>query len=458
MKKRNSNPKVVVASKENELNRKLVLSSYVCKGCGEAQVSNSGIEPFCASCGSGDMKPVATAKANKGSTAFLKTPESQLSSIMCSSKDCGAVNIITDQLALATTKGELHCICCGTQTPYTTRLISSADEDDSEEDFEDEEEQELDPANLEDPLDNLFDDEEEETEETSASDDSDDSEDDGEADDESADDESEEEMEDEGSADEEVLDEEVEILSAVNQSADCSLLITSSKAYAMLDEQVVASLVIAGDQNEDLILNHTDKYEKAFARAIQSEGIKKALSSFNFKLKKIKVSASLITSNEVKAQLSEELSKVADDAAKDKARFKQAISIAAAGLNKGFFKSKNHAVKVALFEELETAGVRNPAKLIDRVFSSANDEYVGALIELAYGLADKTDESRNQLAEAIGDANYQLAEVEVDDEDLEDEADDMEDTESVVARLSAPVKATVQASTQPRRPLFSVHG
>lgn len=89
-----------------------------------------------------------------------------------------------------------------------------------------------------------------------------------------------------------------------------------------------------------------------------------------------------------------------------KQELEHCLSIAAAGLNKGFFKDKIHHLKSYLYEELSSLGIKGAERIIDKAFELASDQYNQTLIEIAFDLMEKPLDIRNSLAEAISQVNY----------------------------------------------------
>jgi hypothetical protein len=108
---------------------------------------------------------------------------------------------------------------------------------------------------------------------------------------------------------------------------------------------------------------------------------------------------------------------LAEATASTKQHFAECLSIAALGLNRNLFKGKVHPVKSALYSELESIGVRNPARLIDSVFANHGDSFNKVLLEQAMELIAKPRELRAELAAQLSDMNYQPVAVAASEEE-----------------------------------------
>jgi len=473
MRKRKDVPKVIVAAKKPELRKNLVTSGYMCKACGNVFESNAGMEPYCHQCGSEAIEPAAV----KNATSITEIPESQLSSVKCGNDDCGVYNIFTDELA-STLSGETSCIVCGTDIKFNVAEFDSEDEEDEE---MVEEEMDIEGPNLEDEDEELFEEMEDLGEETegdsleeepevedaaatvTAMEDKGDSDNvinldgsedggNGEGDvinlDGSEDSESDDSQV--SDADEIVNDAESEmssisVLSFVNQSEPCYLLFGTDKVFAMVDEQVVATMVVSGSQYENAIQSGaTDNIQKAFQMEVDNSGLEPAFAAFGFNLKQIKVDAGFRIDQEVASKVAEEKAKLEEAGKDSKAVLEQCMGIAAAGLNKGFFANRTHELKVELYNELTSAGFRNPSRVIDKAFEAASDKHNKILIQIANELAEKPEEVRNSLAEAITGAAYQHKGTE-------------EETQEVETVLESSIKETASVSTAKKGRLFNLN-
>lgn len=137
-----------------------------------------------------------------------------------------------------------------------------------------------------------------------------------------------------------------------------------------------------------------------------THGRKKALSHFNFDpivinfpLKNRIQQAALMQTEKYSRVVEARVSDLRED-------YKQAIAIAAAGLNKGFFKNKENVLKAAFYDELCSVGVTKPAALVDKVFAAVGEKFLSTLLELAEELIEKPIEIRNQLSDTVEAANY----------------------------------------------------
>ena len=225
---------------------------------------------------------------------------------------------------------------------------------------------------------------------------------------------------------------------------ELSFVYVGTKLHAFANDLHVATLKkeTAG-KNADLF--NSDVLVRAVVASCREHGIRKGLQSAGFKVVRVSVPVQAFVAKKVKTALAavkaSETSAVkvtADD-------WKQSIAVALAGLNKNFFAGKDHPLRSSLVTELSALGVRNPSKLLDRVFAAHGAKFNSAVMELATEIQSKPLEVRNQLAQTLDSANYMsTAETE---EDFDEEDDEIEQM-PVTSRLNGSGHRIVKKSAQ----------
>jgi hypothetical protein len=162
----------------------------------------------------------------------------------------------------------------------------------------------------------------------------------------------------------------------------------------------------------------------AIKHSAKKVGAEKALSSFGFELAKVNIPVGNIVAKRVDAKLAEHKDKLQASVQTLSDDYEQALSLAMAALTKGFYRNRGNAVRDSLVQELSAANVRNPGKLVYRVFASAGMQFNKDVLELAKELLSKSVDHRNELAGSLGEMAPKEAEEE---EDSIDEGDDFED-------------------------------
>jgi hypothetical protein len=87
-------------------------------------------------------------------------------------------------------------------------------------------------------------------------------------------------------------------------------------------------------------------------------------------------------------------------------RLLAALSTAAIGINRGFFRNSTNPIKSSLWSSLSAAGIRNPETIIDNVFAAQADSYHKILFDKALEIISKSLDVQNELASTVMDSNY----------------------------------------------------
>lgn len=469
----------VVASAVAGVDRKQTLASFKCKHCETTFASNMP-EPFCVNCGSMSV--------SASNSPVEKLPDDQhLSAVVCKTEGCGTFNIVTDETAHIL-GDRIRCVACG--TPQSFELAAdadyqaeveekqpepiteadkeaiidrvegdketAADGDDWEEEVEDKQPEPITEAEPDaileienkveaqegaddEIVEPISDDEllEDESAQGADSDQFDDQDISIEAEGEQKDQQQDVQEQDANKTCMSML----AMVLAQAPKAELQLAHIGDTILAMLNNVHVASLAQADAKDNSKIFT-TEAFLNAILHTAKDQGVRKALAHYGFKSVEIKVPLNKVVSALTKKRSAE---KAAEFAAKAKTftdEFKQCLSIAAAGLNKGFFREHDNVLKAAFYEMLTTAGVKRSEKIIDQVFSKYGDSYHKTLFTLATELMQKPVDVRNALSDTIGEVQYQ----EVDEQDAG--GDDGEDQDQ---SLEQQMESAAVASTKTTR-------
>ena len=101
-------------------------------------------------------------------------------------------------------------------------------------------------------------------------------------------------------------------------------------------------------------------------------------------------------------------------------KFIDVVKLVTAGIAKNYFPEVGSPIKAALFEELDEAGLDNPAEPIEAAFAKANEAHFDAIFAKATELMDKSSEFLDDLRETIAGAGVINSQSEVDDDDEEE--------------------------------------
>lgn len=241
---------------------------------------------------------------------------------------------------------------------------------------------------------------------------------------------------------------EMSLLSAAlstNPKAELELHHTGASILAMVGGLHVATLE-QGTRAEFAGVFDKAPFAKSILQAAKDHGVVAALDSYGFTKTKVSVSMPKVTSALVAkgvATKTAELSAATQSLTQD---LHQSLSIAAAALNKGFYKTKGNPLKTAVAQALSSLGVANPNRVVTNVFASAGDAYTKLLLETALELSGRSVEFRNELSASVQDMEVQSSSQD------EEESDDGDHQFRAATAVSAAVSKgkVVSASAVPQ--------
>jgi predicted RNA-binding Zn-ribbon protein involved in translation (DUF1610 family) len=226
-------------------------------------------------------------------------------------------------------------------------------------------------------------------------------------------------------------------LSAFKGKKELTLCSVREDLLAFVNEVHVATLA-SETAGESTKVMHTPAFAKAIMHTAKEHGIKKALAHYGFGLVTIKFPQQAVISKLLGRQSKAEAAKYDQERSELSNTFMQCMSVASAGLNKGFFSKEENALKRGFYDTLTAANVKNAEKLIDKVFSQFGDQYHKTLLTIAQDLMSKPIEVRNSMAETVGATSY-LATATEDDQEGDQETDegDEDSTASLESRMES---------------------
>lgn len=196
----------------------------------------------------------------------------------------------------------------------------------------------------------------------------------------------------------------------------------------------------------------TPTYGRAVAAAIKELGATEAMAEMGFTQIEQSVNVEQHLADQVEQQVQQKLGEVTA-AAKASAdqfvdRFISALSIAAVGINRNFFKGLANPTKNALISSLSAAGVRDAGTLVDRVYQVNQDQYNKMLVAKASEICQKPIEIQNQLADAVADTNVEYAAESSSVSSVEDRLENFGTTVIKSQQIESTSKAQDIASTR----------
>lgn len=180
--------------------------------------------------------------------------------------------------------------------------------------------------------------------------------------------------------------------------SSCNFHAAGSKVYAVVDDQVIAKKE-CGEADDPVAL------AQALQVASQSNPLKEVLAGNGFEYSELEIEADAGVAAEVQRQIEAKLTALEQARSELAAGMKQSLSIAAAGMTRGFFKDRKNAIKSALVAQLvEREMDREVAEYaVSTAFAESSDDYHQALLEVAQELLSKPADVRNELATTIMD-------------------------------------------------------
>lgn len=429
------------------------LAEYSCKECATVFSANEGIAAHCVTCGSHHVECSSTKKVTASKARQATHTDADLNHYACAS--CGTSNILHSAVIAAAGRG-VHCVTCGHENVFanvddTMPMTDTVDDLDLVDTSEDSDT--LDDLSTDLPMDDTVEIEpdiqadagglgtndgalgnEPEAPPANPTLDLNDS----------AVAPSVEYSEEDDTMDVDMLsledDVPVEELSLV--------WLRDSVAIANSKFQLLATLnaETAGD-NADIL--QTQEFATAVSHTIASQGLHKACKHYGFKpviahipMKKV-VDAKVEQALAVKArELNSKITAVSAD-------FAQATEIAAAGFAKNFWQNAQDPLKAAMITELSALGVRNPLKLVDRVWATYSPKTLAAVIEKAKELSKVSVTARNEIAAALDMVNYRPTVLASDDADEDDSGEDTDDESDDDSEEDATVESRLAMAATP---------
>lgn len=168
-----------------------------------------------------------------------------------------------------------------------------------------------------------------------------------------------------------------------------------------------------GFATRDDVGGNADIFDKeAFGKALiaqSKDGSKAALKEFGFKPFVITASVQQKVSEEVAKQVEVTKQELVAESKAHQERFMAALSIAAVGINRGFFSGIENPLKSKFWDSMSTAGIQNPEVLIDNIFSTSSDVYHKVLLDKASEILSMSTDVQNELASTVLGTAYQKA-------------------------------------------------
>lgn len=190
-----------------------------------------------------------------------------------------------------------------------------------------------------------------------------------------------------------------------------------------------------------------DDFDEAVVSECEAKGLRAGLRAMGFTLATVKIKSSAQINASVARATADAKAKMVKAQDKRNEVMKQALALAAVGLNRNMFKDYENCLRSELTAKFESLGVRGASRIVKAAFAEHGVDYANKLLVIANEIADLPEETRDGLAaqldmtnepdeEIMADPNLYGDPVVGEGEDDEDEAVD-----SVEAALRNPLKA-----------------
>lgn len=386
---------------------KVVTASYGCSSCGATFASVAGMEPFCVSCGSHEVKANTEQQA-----PALPEDSDEIVAVRCSS--CGAYNGMHAETASAL-GGHVHCVECGADMQYDAQEVGSSEQ--TTENHKPNEE----PVKVTTPADGTKVNTPAAPSQTVVI-----------------------EASDLSENPSQQFQTEVSLVAATlgcENPGALSLDKRGDTLVAYIGKTPVA--VLSKDQADAPMQQvfDTESLVAAILDNAEQQGVEQALNQYKFEPIKVRLPVDPF----VNQLAQEQIQKVQQQQAEHSDDLLQCVSIAATALAKNIFKGKEpHALKAGFSSLLASCGVKNAEAAVERVFAANADAYHQQLFQTALELQQKPVDYRNTLTEALKGMNPVVAS----DEEGDDEG--TVDTGTLPIRLeNASIRPAVKASKPP---------
>lgn len=233
--------------------------------------------------------------------------------------------------------------------------------------------------------------------------------------------------------------------------SDCDDLLFASvdgTKHVIKSNRIIASMTADSAKIcgcDDVYLD--DDFDEAVVSECEAKGLRAGLRSMGFTLATVKIKPNA----QLKASVARATSSVKAEMlkAQDKRNevMKQALALAAVGLNRNMFKDYENTLRSELTAKFESLGIRGASRVVKAAFAEHGIDYANKLLVIANEIADLPEETRDGLAAQLDMTNEPDEEIMADPNLYGDpvvgegEEDEDEAVDSVEAALRNPLKA-----------------
>ena len=196
-------------------------------------------------------------------------------------------------------------------------------------------------------------------------------------------------------------------LSHVYADTEISLLTTGEVIHLVSGSSVIVASLTQATAGEHADIFHESRFLDAIDAVLEKDGLAVAISSFHFTPAIVTVDAPSLVRDMVKAEVSAASAVLTSTVEEYDADMLQSLSIAASGINKGFFADLSNDLVSGLVAELSAHVAADTAEaIVASAFADHADSYNKTLLVKARALSAMPVEVRNALSEAISNTAH----------------------------------------------------
>jgi len=175
-----------------------------------------------------------------------------------------------------------------------------------------------------------------------------------------------------------------------------------SRLMVIKGSRIIATMTkAAADAAKHADVYMSDQFQDVVASEMVKKGLRQGLTGMGFVMAKVDVTKQETVNARVERKVQAATAAVRKVSASKEAAFEQSLAIASVGIHRGFFKDQPNELKAALEKELQLAGLRGGAKLVERVFAAHGPSYAKAIVTLATKLSAMPQAVRDEFVAGL---------------------------------------------------------
>lgn len=184
---------------------------------------------------------------------------------------------------------------------------------------------------------------------------------------------------------------------------------TDGVIVAFMDNMPVATLEKAKALEADVGIFENSSFFRALQLEASSNGIEQALKNHKFSPISVEIPQSKVLAKFINKKVEAKQAEFISKQREVETAMLQSLSIAAAGMRKGFFSNHKNPLVETLASSLTSVGVENATNFVNNALAASSDQYHKTLLTVASELASQPTEVRNALAEKVAATEHSTA-------------------------------------------------